>query len=100
MAGDLLFVWLNMADGYLTKIAINAGFGTEGNLSLVAQVLGSNVLAKALLSVLAVLVMRRLNNNWCLWLANLCMFGVVMWNAAVCFAMSMASATSMVAMPS
>ena len=99
MLGDLLFVWLNVADAYLTKVAIDAGFGIEGNLSSVAQALGSNVLAKALLSVLVILLMRWLNKNWCLWLANLIMFGVVVWNAAVCFAMAMVSVTPRVAMP-
>ena len=99
MLGDLLFVWLNVADGYLTKVAIGAGFGSEGNLSPVAQALGSNVLAKALLSVLAILLMRRLDKNWCLWLANLVMFGVVVWNAAVCFTGAMVSVTPRVAMP-
>ena len=99
MLGDLLFVWLNVADAYLTRVAIGAGFGIEGNLSPVAQALGSNVLAKALLSVLAILLMRWLNKNWCLWLANLVMLGVVVWNAEVCFAMAMASVTPMVALP-
>lgn len=93
MLGELLFVCLNVADGYLTKVAIDAGFGIEGNLSPVTQAFGSNVLAKTLLSVLVILFLRWVDKNWCLWLANLSMFGVVVWNAAVCFAMAMISLT-------
>jgi hypothetical protein len=96
---SLLFVGLNVADAYLTRVAIGTGFATEGNMSLVAQAFGSNMLAKALLSVLAVLVMNRIGNSWSLWLANLGMFGVVFWNAAVCFAMSMPGAAWRIVIP-
>jgi nicotinamide riboside transporter PnuC len=99
MISELLFVGLNVADACFTRVVVSAGLGTEGNLSLVAQTLGSNILAKALLAAVAILIMRRFGGNWCLWLANIGIFGVVLWNGMIYAVMIMCKSTSVMLLP-
>jgi hypothetical protein len=99
MISELLFVDFNVADAYFTRVVVSAGFAAEGNLSPVAQTLGSSMLAKALLAAVAILIMRRFGGNWCLWLANIGMFGVVLWNGMVYAVMIIRASTPVMRLP-
>jgi glucose dehydrogenase len=79
-----LFVTLNVVDAFLTKTAISAG-ALEFNPIMAA--IGSNMLAKAGLALCLAFLLYYFRQQRALWLLNIILFGIVLWNLSVCFIM-------------
>lgn len=79
----LLFIGLNIADAYLSKVGIELG-GYEG-LSW-SQAYSSNMLAKGLIALVMVIGLYWFHREKSLWWMNFIVFGAVAWNFAVLFA--------------
>jgi hypothetical protein len=79
-----LFVTLNVVDAFLTKMAISAG-ALEFNPVMAA--IGSSVLAKSGLAVALAFLLYYFRQQRALWLLNIILFGIVLWNLSVCFIM-------------
>jgi len=72
----LLFIFLNLADAWVTKQLLAHG-GGEANVIVSAY--GSDMLIKGFLSLAIVLVLVRLGKVKLLWVLNVCMVAVVLW---------------------
>jgi hypothetical protein len=72
-----VFVSLNIADAWLTNQLIAMG-SHEGNPIVVTY--GYNMLVKALLALAVVLLLVRFGKSKLLWVLNICMLAVVIWN--------------------
>ncbi len=81
---EILFIGLNMADAKLTQIALTMG---ALELNPLMQQLGGNILAKGLLAMAIVALLRRFYRTEPLKWANIGIFGVVVWNTVVIFRM-------------
>jgi hypothetical protein len=79
-----LFVTLNVVDAFLTKTALSAG-AVEFNPVMAA--IGSNVLAKGGLALSVAFLLYYFRQQRVLWLLNIVLFGIVLWNLSVCFIM-------------
>lgn len=75
----IIFVVLNVADAYLTKISLAAG-AVELN-PLMADI-GSNIYFKGLIAIALVLALYYFRKENILWLLNLGLFIIVLWNSA------------------
>lgn len=73
----LLFVGLNVADVWLTKQLLDLG-SREGNPIVVPY--GDNILIKAFLALAIVLLLVRFGKARLLWILNICMLAIVLWN--------------------
>lgn len=82
MVVSIIFVLLNVADAYLTKLGLAMG-ATEGNAFIAVQALGGNILAKGLLSAFLASCLYAGRKEKALYLVNLLLFGIVVWNLAV-----------------
>ena len=80
-----LFVTLNVVDAYLTKTALSAG-AVEANPIMAA--VGSSMLAKGCIAVALAFLFYYFRQTRALWLLNIVLFGVVIWNLAICFIMN------------
>lgn len=81
MVVSIIFVLLNVADAYLTKLGLAMG-ATEGNAFIAVQALGGNILAKGLLSAFLAGCLYVGRKEKVLYLLNLLLFGLVFWNLA------------------
>ena len=80
-----LFVTLNIVDAFLTKTALSVG-AVEFN-PIMANI-GSSILAKGGIAVALVFLLYYFRQKTSLWLLNIALFGVILWNLAICFTMS------------
>jgi hypothetical protein len=81
MIPAVLFVALNIADAYLTKMGLMAG-AIEVNPLM--SVIGSSMLLKGLIGIAVALVLYFFSKERMLWLLNIALFGIVLWNSAAC----------------
>jgi hypothetical protein len=90
MIAVLIFLGLNLADAYISKVGLTLG-ATEANPSWLAQTFGANLAVRAVyaLVVLAFLYYRGREDS--LWGLNLLVFGVVIWDFLMVTAIFMAS---------
>jgi hypothetical protein len=79
MMPAITFVALNMADAYLTKMSLMAG-AIEVN-PLMAS-LGSSIITKGLIAAVLVGALYFLGKERIIWLLNLGLLSIVLWNAA------------------
>jgi hypothetical protein len=80
-----LFVTLNVFDAFLTKTALSAG-AVEYNPIMAA--IGSSMLAKGAMALALVFLLYYFRQKRALWLLNVILLGVVLWNLATCFIMT------------
>ncbi len=79
-----LFVTLNVVDAFLTKTAISVG-AVEFNPIMAA--VGSSMLAKGGIALAVAFLLYYFRQQRALWLLNIVLFGVVLWNLSICFIM-------------
>jgi hypothetical protein len=79
-----LFVTLNVVDAFLTKTALSAG-AVEFNPIMAS--IGSSILAKGGIAVAMAFLLYYFRQRRVLWLLNVILFGVVLWNLSICFIM-------------
>ena len=77
--GHGAFVSLNIADAWLTNQLIAMG-SREGNPIVVAY--GDNMLVKAFVALAVLLLLVRLGRSKLVWVLNVCMLAVVLWNGS------------------
>jgi len=81
MIPAVLFVALNITDAYLTKVGLMAG-AIEINPLMTS--FGSSIISKGLIGIAVALVLYFLGKERMLWLLNIALFGIVLWNSATC----------------
>ena len=92
-----LFVTLNVVDAFLTKTALSMG-AVEFNP--VMATIGSNMLIKGGIALALAFLLYYFRQRRALWLLNIILFGVVLWNLSICFIMtSIPSAYTMLGIP-
>lgn len=79
-----LFVTLNVVDAFLTKAALSVG-AVEFNPIMTS--IGGSMLAKGGLAISLAFLLYYFRQQRVLWLLNIVLFGVVLWNLSVCFIM-------------
>lgn len=79
MMPAVVFVALNIADAYLTKMSLMSG-AVEIN-PLMASI-GSSIVSKGLIGVAIAVALYLFGKENMLWLLNLALFGIVLWNSA------------------
>jgi hypothetical protein len=79
MVPAVVFVALNIADAYLTRMSLTSG-AVEIN-PLMAGI-GSSMISKGLIGVAIAVVLYLFGKRSMLWLLNLALFGIVLWNSA------------------
>jgi hypothetical protein len=75
----VIFVVLNIADAYLTKISLAAG-ATEINPLMTS--FGSSLIFKGLIALVMVGALYFFGKERILWLLNFALLGIVLWNSA------------------
>lgn len=86
----LIFLALNVADAYISKIGIALG-ATEANPFWLAQTFGANLAVRAVLALAVVVSLYYRGKEGDLWGLNLLVFGVVTWNLLILLTIFMAS---------
>ena len=79
MMPAVVFVGLNIADAYLTKMSLMAG-AIEINPLMTG--IGSSMISKGLLGLVIALALYYFGKESMLWLLNIALFGIVLWNSA------------------
>ena len=79
MLPAVLFVTLNVADAYMTKMSLAAG-AIELNPIMVG--IGSSLISKGLLGLVIALALFYFGKEKMLWVLNIALFGIVLWNSA------------------
>ena len=79
MMPAVVFVGLNIADAYLTKMSLMAG-AIEINPLMTS--IGSSMISKGLLGLVIALALYYFGKESMLWLLNIALFGIVLWNSA------------------
>jgi hypothetical protein len=79
MMPAVVFVALNIADAYLTRMSLTSG-AVEIN-PLMAGI-GSSMISKGLIGVAIAVALYLFGKENMLWLLNLALFGIVLWNSA------------------
>lgn len=74
-----IFVTLNIVDAYLTKMGLMAG-AVEFNPLMTA--VGSSMITKGLMAVALAFILYYFGKEKALWPLNFILFGVVLWNSA------------------
>jgi len=82
----IIFIGLNLCDAYLTKIAFGIG---AAKLNPLVTTWGSSLIAKGLAAAAIVLLLYAFNKERPLWIANILLLGVVLWNLAMCAVIKM-----------
>lgn len=80
-----LFVTLNVFDAFLTKTALSVG---AVELNPIMASIGSSMLAKGGIALAMAFLLYYFRQRRALWLLNVILFGVVLWNLAICFIMT------------
>ena len=86
-----LFVGLNVVDAFLTKTALSLG-AVEFN-PLMASI-GSNIFAKGAIALSLAFLLYYFRQRRMLWLLNVGLFAIVLWNLATCLIMDCASSNA------
>ena len=81
MIPAVLFVALNIIDAYLTKVGLMAG-AIEINPLMTS--VGSSMISKGLIGIAVALVLYFFGKERMLWLLNIALFGIVLWNSVTC----------------
>ena len=79
MMPAVVFIGLNIADAYLTKMSLMAG-AIEINPLMTS--IGSSMISKGLLGLVIALALYYFGKESMLWLLNIALFGIVLWNSA------------------
>jgi hypothetical protein len=79
MMPAVVFVALNIADAYLTKMSLMSG-ATEVNPLMTG--IGSSMISKGLIGVAIAVTLYLFSKDNMLWLLNFALFGIVLWNLA------------------
>ncbi|MDH5781475.1 MAG: DUF5658 family protein [Dehalococcoidia bacterium] len=77
-----LFVTLNIIDAYLTKMGLIAG-AVEVNPLMTA--VGSSMITKGLIAIALAFILYYFGKERALWPLNFLLFGIVLWNSATCW---------------
>jgi len=77
----IIFIGLNLCDAYLTKVALSMG-AVELNPLLITW--GSSLIAKGLVATGIVLILYFFNKEKLLWVVNMVLLGLVLWNFGMC----------------
>lgn len=80
-----LFITLNVLDAFVTKAALAVG---AMELNPMMTTIGSSMIVKGALALALVFLLFYFGKERTLWPLNLMLFGVVLWNLAVCGVMS------------
>ncbi|MBA7601489.1 hypothetical protein ES703_08564 [subsurface metagenome] len=80
-----LFVTLNVVDAFLTKTALSVG---AVELNPIMASIGSSMLAKGGIAIALAFLLYYFRQQRALWLLNIILFGVVLWNLSICFIMN------------
>jgi glucose dehydrogenase len=80
-----LFVTLNVVDAFLTKTALSVG-AVEYNPVMAA--IGSSLWAKGGIALALAFLLYYFRQRRALWVLNVILFGVVIWNMCTCFIMN------------
>ena len=83
---NIIFIGLNLADSYLTRIALGMG---AVELNPITSFYGSNILVKGLIALGVVLALYWFRKEKLLWGLNFPLFGVVVWNLAMVLILSL-----------
>ena len=86
-----MFVTLNVVDAYLTKTALAMGAAEVNPLTIS---IGSSMIIKGLIAIALVFILYWFRKERVLWLLNLMLFGVVLWNSATCLIVTFAQLNS------
>lgn len=81
MGLGIIFIGLNLCDAYLTKVALSMG-AVELNPLLTTW--GSSLIAKGLVAAGIVLILYFFNKEKLLWVVNMALLGLVLWNFGMC----------------
>jgi hypothetical protein len=84
-----LFVTLNVVDAFLTKTALAVG-AVEFNP--IMGTIGSSIMAKGAIALSLAFFLYYFKQRRVLWLLNLGLFGIILWNLATCLIMNYVSA--------
>ena len=79
MMPAVVFVALNIADAYLTRMSVMAG-AVEINPLMTS--VGSSMISKGLIGVAVALALYYFGKEHMLWLLNIALFGILLWNSA------------------
>jgi hypothetical protein len=79
MMPAVVFVALNIADAYLTRISLMSG-AIEINPLMTS--IGSSMISKGLIGVAVALALYFFGKERMLWLLNIALFGILLWNSA------------------
>ena len=82
-----MFITLNILDAYLTKTALAMG---AVELNPVVTFFGSSMIAKGVIAVALVFILYYFGKERALWPLNLVLFGIVLWNSAMCWLVTFA----------
>jgi len=80
MMPAVVFIALNIADAYLTKISLMSGAAIEINPLMTS--VGSSMISKGLIGVGVALALYFFGKESMLWLLNIALFCIVLWNSA------------------
>ncbi len=81
MGSGIIFIGLNLGDAYLTKVALSMG---AAELNPLLTTWGSSLIAKGLLAAGIVLLLYAFNKEKLLWVINMVLVGVILWNLGIC----------------
>jgi hypothetical protein len=81
------FITLNILDAYLTKTALAVG---AAELNPLVTPFGSSIIAKGLIALALVFILYYFGKERALGLLNLALLGVVLWNLAICWMVTVA----------
>jgi len=81
-----IFIGLNLCDAYLTKIALSIG---ASELNPLMTTWGSSLIVKGLAAAAIVLLLYAFQKGKFLWILNILLLGVVLWNLAMCAVIDM-----------
>jgi hypothetical protein len=79
MMPAIVFVALNVADAYLTKMSLMSG-AIEVNPLMTG--IGSSMISKGLIGIAIAAALYLFSKETMLWLLNFALFGIVLWNLA------------------
>jgi len=76
-----IFIILNLTDAYLTKAGLAMG---ASEVNPLMTPIGGSIITKGLLAIALILILYWFEKERVLWPLNLILFGVILWNSAVC----------------
>ena len=82
-----VFVTFNVIDAYLTHTALAAG---AVELNLLMATIGGSMIAKGLIAAALVFILYCFQKERALWPLNFMLLGIILWNTAVCWIVTLA----------